>query len=272
MKRKPILKKQTVGRNKGGSSEFRRLIRRIGSWFIRASFLLMALIAISFLFVSLYGYLLTSPYIRLEQIVVTGVDEGLKGQLIEMAKLDFEASLLAINLQELEKNLERNPWVRSLRLEKHFPHTLMIRVEKEEPWAIVAMGKLYYLNRWGKIFKVLDQGDETDFPVITGISGNDEAKEKLVNIAMEVLKVLEAQNDPWSMNSLSELHVRKDGEVALYFSQLAASIRIRGSSLAGRMDDLKKVVEHLNSTSRIHTVKAINLTYEEGAVVAFKKS
>jgi hypothetical protein len=37
------------------------------------------------------------------------------------------------------------------------------------------------------------------------------------------------------------------------------------------MQELKRVVEHLNSTGRTHTVKAIHLNYDQGAVVSFKK-
>jgi cell division protein FtsQ len=273
MKRRPVLKKQVVERKqKGKFSEFLRTTRRISKWVLRGSLLLVGLVTISLLFVSLYNDLLKSSYIRLEQVVLTGVDENLKAKLLEMAKLNFNTSLLSIDLNELKRNLEQDPWVRSVNLEKDFPHTLMIRAEKEDPWAIVAMDKLYYINHRGKIFKALDPGDETDFPVITGITKDEEDSPKLIGIAVEVLKTLDAEKDPWSRKNLSEVHVRKDGDVVLYFPNLPASIKIRGSDLAGRMEDLKKVVNYLNSTGRIHMVSSIDLNYTEGAVVVFKKS
>jgi cell division protein FtsQ len=274
MKRKPVLKKQVVDRRpKGRFSEFLRAARRVSKWVFRGSLVLAGLAVISLLFVSLYNDLLTSSYIRLEHVVLTGVDENLKAKLLEAAKLNFSASLLAIDLNEIKHNLEQDPWVRSVNLEKQFPHTLMIRAEKEDPWAIVAMDKLYYMNQQGKIFKALDSGDETDFPVITGISTESgEDSQKLIALAVEVLKTLDAEKDPWSRKNLSEVHVRKDGEVVLYFPHLPASVKTRGSDLAGRMEDLKKVVNYLNSTGRIQMVSSIDLNYTEGAVVAFKKS
>jgi cell division protein FtsQ len=273
MKRKPVLKKQVVDRTKKGKfSEFLRTARRISTWVFRGSLLLVGLVMISLLFVSLYRCLLTSPYIRLEQVVVTGVDEKLKTELLQMAKLNSDMSLLAIDLSELKRRLEQHPWIRTVNLEKHFPHTLVIRAEKEEPWAIVVMDKLYYMNRWGKIFKALEPGDETNFPVITGIPKDEEGTQRLIAIAVGVLKTLEAEKDPWSVKDLSEVHVREDGDVALYFSGLPATIKIRGSDLAQRMEDLKKVVNHLNSTGRIDMVRTIDLDYTEGAVVVFKKS
>jgi cell division protein FtsQ len=274
MKRKPVLKRQVVERGqKSKLSEFLRTARRISKWVFRGSLLLVGLVTISLLFVSLYNDLLASSYIRLEHVVLTGVDENLKAKLLEMAKLNFNTSLLAIDLNEIKRNLEQDPWVRSVNLEKHFPHTLMIRAEKEDPWAIVSMDKLYYMNQRGKIFKALDPGDETDFPVITGISTEGgEDSQKLIALAVEVLKTLDAEKDPWSRKNLSEVHVRKDGDVVLYFSHLPASIKIRGGNLAGRMEDLKKLVNYLDSCGRIQMVSSIDLNYTEGAVVVFKKS
>ena len=182
MKRQSVLKKQLVAKEKKRRFEdFTRIFRTMGSWVLKGSLLVVALLGISFLFVTLYGYLLKSPYIKLEEVVITGVDEKLKSQLMEMAQLDFEASLLAINLKEVKSSLEKHPWVGSVDLEKHFPHTLMIRVEKEVPKAIVAMDKLYYVNPSSKVFKALDPSDETDFPVITGVSGKEEDKQKLLS-------------------------------------------------------------------------------------------
>jgi cell division protein FtsQ len=272
VKRQSVLKKQLVAKEqKRKFEDILRIFRTMGSWVLKGSLLVVALLGISFLLVSLYGYLLKSPYVKLEEVVITGVDEKLKSQLMEMAQLDFEASLLAINLKEVKSSLEKHPWVRSVDLEKHFPHTLMIKVEKEVPKAILAMDKLYYVNPSSKVFKALDPSDETDFPVITGVSGKEEDKQKLLSMAMDVLKALEDREEPWSSKNLSEVHVRKDGDAILYFSHFPGSVKIRGSDLAARLDDLKKVVEHLNGAGRIHMVRTINLNYNEGAAVSFKK-
>ena len=40
----------------------------------------------------------------------------------------------------------------------------------------------------------------------------------------------------------------------------------------GKIDDLKKVVEHLERTGRTQMVRGINLDYHDGAVVSFKNS
>jgi cell division protein FtsQ len=272
MKRKTLLKKQDVRRKKVGHfSEVWRQARWAGTWCLKLSAFVAGLGGISLLFVTLYSYLLTSPYIRLEQVDIVGVDEGLKEDLQERVGLNFELSLLAIDVDEVQKKLEQHPWVRAVEVEKQFPHSLFIRVEKEEPRAIVAAEKLFYMNRYGRVFKEVGPNEAADFPIITGVSSDEPDRQKQLAFSLKVLQFLDSQKDPWSLRNLSEIHVKKDGDVALYFSFLPAAVRLRAQDLESKMEELKRVVDHLNSTGRIHTVKAIHLNYNEGTVVSFKK-
>jgi cell division protein FtsQ len=231
--------------------------------------IILAVVSVSFL--ALYEYLIRSPYIRLEKAEVTGVDEGIKEELLEMAHLDFETSLLTVNMAELKSKLEQHPWIRSIHVEKNYPHTLTIRAEKEEPWAIVAGETLHYMNRWGKVFKEVEEFEPMDLPVVTGIPAEGEGREKPLNTAVLVLSTLEAEKGNWSLRNLSELHVRGDGSVYLYYASLPVSVKARAADLGRRMDDLNKVVEHLNRNGRIRMAKGINLEYADGAVVSFRK-
>ena len=238
---------------------------------MKISALLTGLAGISVLFVILYSYLLSSPYIRLEQVEIVGVDETMTKELQAMSGLNFDLSLLAIDVDEVQKKLEMHPWVRAVEVEKQFPHGLLIRVEKEEPRALVVAGKLYYMNRFGKVFKEVGPNEAVDFPIITGVSSDDLDRQKQMGFAMQVLQFLESQSDPWSLKNLSEIHVRKNGDVCLYFSFLPAAVKLRAQDLESKMQELKRVVEYLNSTGRTHTVKAIHLNYDQWAVVSFKK-
>jgi cell division protein FtsQ len=272
VKRKTVLKQQHVKRKNGGRySELWRRTLHVGSWCLKISALLTGLAGISVLFVVLYSYLLTSPYIRLEQVEIVGVDEGMKKELQEMSGLNFDLSLLAIDVDEVQKKLEKHPWVRAVEVEKQFPHALLIRVEKEEPRALVVAGRLYYMNRFGKMFKEVGPNEAVDFPIITGVSADELDRQKQMGFSMQILQFLDSQGDPWSLKNVSEIHVKKDGDVCLYFSFLPAAVKLRAQNLESKMEELKRVVEHLNSTGRIHTVKAIHLNYGEGAVVSFKK-
>jgi cell division septal protein FtsQ len=167
--------------------------------------------------------------------------------------------------------MEKHPWIRSVNLEKRFPHTLVIEAEKEAPCAMVVMNGLHYMNRWGKLFRKVEKSESMDFPLVTGITKDDSDGEKQLQLAASVLRLLEAEQDPWSHSQLSEVHVEKTGLISLYFISLPAVIELEGTELEKRMGDLKRLVKHLKKTGHIHLVERINLNFREGAVVSYKK-
>ncbi|MFH1487269.1 MAG: FtsQ-type POTRA domain-containing protein [Pseudomonadota bacterium] len=263
--KRPVRKKR-----RGRISAVRRSLTVFGSYFLKASLVFVGVAVISLLFVSLYEYLVKSPYMRLEQVVVKGVDGEIKREILEISKLNTDSSLLTINLNELKMRIEKHPWLRTVSLEKSFPRTLVIHAEKEEPWAIVASDKLYYMNREGRLFTQVDPEGELDYPVITGLSVDKDTKASRLDWAVQLLKILEPETKPLSLADLSEVHLsNKDGNIYLYFSSLPV-VKIRNGELKKRINDLKKVITHLKDTGRTHLVRGINFDYRDGAVVSYK--
>jgi cell division protein FtsQ len=272
VKRKPLLARQEIRKQKTGRlSKAWRGVRVCSAFSLRLTFVAVILALISLTFISLYGYLLTSPYIRLEQVEVLGVDEGLKTELLEMAQLNFEHSLLAVDLNAVKDRLEKHPWVRSVDVEKSFPHSLIIRAEKQEPLALALDGRLYYMNPLGDLFKEVLPDERVDYPVITGLSEHRREREEQIRAAISVLRVFESEGPPWDLDNLCEVHVKEDGTLHIYVSFMQGQIRLKAGELGAKLKELKKLVEHLASTGRIHLVKAIHLDYGEGAAVSFEK-
>jgi cell division protein FtsQ len=248
-----------------------RMMCLISASFLKFICLVAILGIISLSFLIGYHYLLTSSHIRLERVIITGVDEDIERDLLTMAHLGSNISLLAVNTVDLEAKLEKHPWVRKVALEKQYPDTLIIRAEKEEPWAIVSMGPLYYLNRQGAIFKKLDSDEAVDYPVLTGFVPDDPGQARKLLLAARVLRTFESQEEPWSLKDISEVFIRESGNVSIYFRNIPAEIKVKVQNLGEKLDALRQVVAHLSSTGRVQAVKRINLHYRDGAVVCFKK-
>lgn len=264
---------------------FFNTIHRLGSFLFKVSLLFAVIGVVSISFLSLYNYLLKSPYIRLEEVDVRGVDGGIKNDLIKMCGLDSKNSLLALHLNELQQKMEKHPWIRSVKLERRFPHMLIVQAEKEIPLALVLRGKVYYMNRRGEVFKEVGKSEEMDFPVITGLPKEADVKKQL-EVAVFIIKILESEEGQWSLNELSEINVKKDGGLSLYFNHLPVEIKlmrglptIAGSAyegkwaadLSNKLSRLEKVTDHLRQTGRIHQVAKIDLNYVDEAVVTFGK-
>jgi cell division protein FtsQ len=273
MKRQSVLNKQSVKKQKKRDFlAFFRVIPIVGSGLLKVLFLVTGIAVISLSFVFLYYYLLSSPYMKLKQVDMEGVDRKIRQELIETCNLNSDLSLLELNLNELRDKMEAHPWIRSAKLIRRFPHTLIVQAEKESPSALVLLEKLSYMNRWGEIFTQVKELEDMDFPIITGVSEKDPKalKEKL-EMASLILKALEPEKGLWSSNRLSEIHVNRDGRLSIYFDHMNAEIKLMPCDLQSKIDGLKKVEEHLRSTGRIHQVTSINLNHVDGALVSFKK-
>jgi hypothetical protein len=128
------------------------------------------------------------------------------------------------------------------------------------------------MNRWGKVFKELDEGDNADFPVITGVSrtaGN--ADEKLA-LAAGILDSFASETGLLSLDDISEIHVNDGGDALIYSISMPVAVRMGVDDLEKGKSRLKRLVRYLQGSSVIDTVKVIDMNYLDGAVVSFKKA
>ncbi len=249
-----------------------RLLCGAGSALLKILGLLGFVCVVSFSFLALYQFLLSSPYMRLMEVQIAGVEEGLREEIITAHGLDANRSLLGIHLHDLKREIERHPAIRSVRLERRFPKTLIVEVEKQEPLAVVLTDRMYYMNGYGEIFREVGAKDSVDFPLITGISKERaQSEEPLANVA-HVIGVLQGEVEPLSLGQVSEIHVRKDDEMSLYFDSLKAEVRFKWHHLKEKMAGLRKVSRHLAQSGKIDQINRIDLNYRDGAVVSYKNS
>lgn len=277
-------KKQRVQTGRHGDRPLRRnrrkpsripvagIIRNIGSGVLKVSLFLSVLTAISLTFVMLYNYLLTSPYMKLAHVEIRGVDKDIRNELLQMCGLTSEQGLLSLKLEALKKRMETHPWVRTATVERRFPNTLIVEVQKEEPVMLVLLDQFFYMNREGRLFKPVSRDEEMDFPILTGLSGTDPAQNEKLDQTAHVLNVLKAQEDRWSLQNLSEIHLNKNGGISLYFNHFRAAIRISRHHPAHNMEELKQVAKHLSKSGKINLVTQIDLNHVDGAIVTFGNS
>jgi len=273
MKKGIILSGQSVKRKKKqpkAKSGFFRIVKAVSSLSMKIVCLCIVVVSISVLFLYLYQYLLSSSYMTLEEVRITGVDESIKRELVEISELDSELSLLTINLMDLKQKMESHPWIRKVELEKSFPDLLLVRAEKEIPYAIVVLDKLYYINRWGVPFKELEYSDDKDFPVVTGISSENNDRDHYMKLAAGILSVFESEKGAWSMEDLSEVHFEEGEKVSLYSTSMPLVLRMGYDGLAVKKKELRRILGHLKETGRINMVKVIDLNYSDLAVVSFR--
>jgi cell division protein FtsQ len=247
------------------------MARSVRSWLFGGFLLALVLGVIGLVFPYLYDYLVSSPYLKLETVTMEGADAKLQAELTQLCGLRKGTSILALRLNEIKKTMESDPWVRSVKIERRFPDQLWIRVERQEPMAMVLSNGLHYFNRWGEVFKPVQDRDSIDYPIVTGLEVDEAATPGCLKRAVAVIDALKAERGEWAVGNLSEINLEDEDGLSLYFKTLKAEVRLTESEAASEMDEFKKIVEHLKSIGRLEEATLIDLNYEEGAVVSFKK-
>ena len=287
MQRRSVLQRQTVRREGKRLSVAGHVLQWLGTGLLRVILLLSLIVAVSAGFVLLYQHLLRAPYLKLQEVKVEGLDPQVRDRLLVQCGLNSGVSLLELNLKALRREMEMEPWVRTARLHRKFPHTLVVKAEQQRPVALVLTDTFHYMNGRGELFKKVEPGEPRDLPVITGLAGQAENAHGLLVVAAEMLRAVGITRPPWSVSALSEIHLGTAGVAALYFQNLPVPLKVPcyhpaerwrpaevrsgkwAVALARHLERFRRVAEHLAESGRIGDVTGIDLSNEDGVVVTF---
>ena len=270
MKRSSVLDKQSVKRHKRkGSLPPKRFFGQLGFGLIKIFLFFLGLGALSLAFISGYQFLSSSSYFRLNNIVVAGVSDDFREELIKISGIKEKENLLSIESSTIRKNIERHPWIKSVSLKKEFPHTLYIKAENEEAVAIVILETMSFMDKEGIVFKDIESNDSTDFPVVTGLSQGDEKNGAKLKRVASLLNAIHLCASPLLIKNLSEIHVEEDGAFIIYFKKLPFKVLFGRDDFERKIGSLIDIITHLRTTYRLDQARSIDLDYSDRAVVAF---
>src|SRR6266568_5493985 len=206
--------------------DFRNLLKKIVR--IVAAVVVTSLVAV--VGYEVYGLLARSTFLRLERLEVKGVRRLTRDEVISQAAVRIGDDLLGLRLRRMGEQLAKNPWVARVKIRRTFPHTLTIEVIEREPVAVASMGYLYYLDSEGEVFKPLQEGDQLDYPVVTGFNEDDlvrdpaGARESLKGV-LSLLRQLRSGPE-FTLADISEIHYDKGFGYTIFTVRNGVPIRV----------------------------------------------
>ena len=130
-------------------------------------------LAASFALIFLHDFVVQMDFFDVKSVVVEGNSRVAEEEIISLAEIGEDCSVLAVNLFTMEKRILTHPWIRSAVLERKLPSGIRIRVKEQEPMAIVKIENLadILINTQGMPFK--EYSPEIDklpsLPIISGL-------------------------------------------------------------------------------------------------------
>lgn len=119
-----------------------------------------------------YRFLTTTTRFAIERVEVQGSHRYGESDLLAIAGISRAANLFGVDLAQAEKRLTEDPWIESAHIARKLPDGLSIVVQELTASALASIdGTLYLVTREGRPIKPLSEGDFNDYPVVTGVTG-----------------------------------------------------------------------------------------------------
>ncbi|MBC7962240.1 MAG: FtsQ-type POTRA domain-containing protein [Steroidobacteraceae bacterium] len=233
---------------------------------------LVALSLVSGILYGAYRAIASVTFFNLKNIEVSSSKRLTRVEILELAGIETGKDLLRLNLKDMGEHILQNPWVESVRINRYFPDRISIAVTEREPLAIVNMGFIYYLDKKGIVFKVLNQGDKLDYPVVTGFSeeelGRDPKGTKDALLATcDLLKILKDKG-VFILADVSEIHYDKGYGFTMFTSSGALPVKIGAGDFTAKIERFARIYSDLMAQDQ--KLQYIDLDYNDKIIV--KKS
>lgn len=208
----------------------------------------------------------------LKSIGVSSAKHLTRDEILGLAGLEPGKDLLGMDLKSMGEHILQNPWVESVRINRYFPDAISIAITEREPIAIVNMGFIYYLDQQGEVFKVLNQGDRLDYPVITGFSeeelGRDPKGTKEALLATcDLLKILREKGS-FILADVSEIHYDEGYGFTLFTASGALPVKVGSGDFTAKVERFARIYRSL--MVQLPVIHYIDLDYNDKIIV--KKS
>lgn len=121
---------------------------------------------------------------KLENVLIEGQKNTSAEEIISTLNADTGTPIFAIDLKNVKKQLERNPWIKEAVVERRMPSTIYITLLEREAIAIWQINqKLYLIDEEGSKITTKNIDKFENLPHVVGIDANLYAKKLIDDIS-----------------------------------------------------------------------------------------
>ncbi len=188
------------------------------------------------------AFVLDSPYFSVREIQIRGGDRVGGGEIVAMAGLKHGMNMWKIDPAAIESKLAKHPWVRQVVVRREFPRRVVVDVEERMPKAIIAMGKLYFVDSDGTVFTEVGDGDKLGLPMITGLrpeqlSASTPALRARLREALQLGELMVMDT-----HKLSEIHFAAPERLVLYTTAYPMALHMGWGDWDDKVSRAKRVL------------------------------
>ncbi|MGB6065570.1 MAG: FtsQ-type POTRA domain-containing protein [Desulfomonilaceae bacterium] len=224
----------------------------------------------------LYMLFLHMPYFKLQEVDVTGNRRLSRAEVIEASEIEDGINLLTVDLNAIASRLRRHPWIRFATVYRRFPGKLILEIEERTPRAILAAGKLYYVDEQAELFTRLLPGDSVNFPLFTGVTPeelktNGSKIQEMVRMGFGVLDLIERTGSEPDSSGIAEIQMNLNDGLSLHTR--AGRVLVLGKGdFEIKIQRYERLKRFLTQRGEWNNARIINLDFEDRALVRSGKT
>lgn len=221
-------------------------------------FVLAGLIAASYMTLRLGMF-------TVEDIYVRGNKRISEREIIKRSGLRRGESNIFFFEDQIAQEIMKNPWVKSVSIQKEFPKKVYIDIEEETVYCLVLTesGKPLYISRTGNMLGSGNFDMGLDFPVLIGEGIKDP---ELLREALDILE-LSKGSSVLKWDDISEVHIDPIYGINVFTNDLRRIVFDR-NNIIEKWDKVEKIIRHSSSLGLKESY--INVSSGSMGVVNFK--
>ncbi|MBN2645494.1 MAG: FtsQ-type POTRA domain-containing protein [Desulfuromonadaceae bacterium] len=273
--RKSVAAPATGIRRKGQGANRRRKAprdwKKVLSRLFRGLLMVVCAVLLTAGVVLLVHLLSVSEHFRVDQIRVEGNHHLSQDEVIALSDIRQGTRTFDLNLELIGQKLAETDWIAAASVERQLPRGIVIRIRERQVAYILNLDFLYYVDQDGTIFKVLQQGDGLDYPLVSGLSREQlleqpEPSRQWLQQVAALLEVLRSRSI-FGLDEVGQVRIDFENGLELYTRHYGVPVRIGKKDYASKIDHLEQIYPRLQP--RLATLAYIDLNVPEKVIVKY---
>ncbi len=228
---------------------------------ILAGFVIIVLIFIGYLFL---------PNFYFSNSIILGETSLSKKEILELSKIDNDKNIYRISINKAEKNILSNPYIKSIKIKRKFPSTLIFSIKQRFEAAIIPVtGGYAIIDEDGFVLKIQTSVATMQKPMISGIKPVKVQLGQKIPLENEeqfslILSMISVSQNARLLESISDINLKNLNNIYMTTANGISVLLGDGAGLNDKMLRLNKILVDLHTKGIHHGI--IDMRYNSNPV------
>jgi cell division protein FtsQ len=210
--------------------------------------------------------------LTVRKVGIEGVRIVPSEDIFHLAAVPMDKKLYDVPLADIRERVRKSPFVRDVAVHRDPPDRILIQVEERTPIAVIAAGRMFFVDADGMVLPMIRSDSVFDLPIITGVEGLQpcESGKELSHPAIrEALLVVRAAQmlDDGMYRRISEIHIEPSGGLLMYTADTGVPVILGHGDITAKLEKFHEFWSAVVTPRGPQALASIDLRFSDQVVV-----